>query len=127
MKVVIADDDGITRQILRNMLQDAGHTVAAEAKNGQEVVEACLLNQPDVLYLDINMPMLSGFEALPQIKQACPEVHVVMISASSTLENVRQAAKLGVGGVLGQTLYSSQGLGCAAQKQGLTTRSDNKV
>lgn len=111
MKVVIADDDGITRQILRNMLQEAGHTIAAEAKNGQDVVEACLLNQPDVLYLDINMPMLSGFEALPQVKQACPDVHVVMISASSTLENVRQAAKFGVGGFLVKPFTPAKVLG----------------
>ncbi|HEX5312768.1 response regulator transcription factor [Aquabacterium sp.] len=100
MKVVIADDDGITRQILRNLLTEAGHEVIGEAKNGQDVVESCLLHQPDVLYLDIHMPMLSGFEALPQIRQACPSVHVVMISASSTLENVRQAAKMGVSGFL---------------------------
>ncbi|HET8869083.1 MAG TPA: response regulator [Aquabacterium sp.] len=100
MRVVIADDDGITRQILRNLLIEAGHTVVGEAKNGQDVVEACQVHQPEVLYLDINMPMVSGFEALPQIRQASPSVHVVMISASSTLENVRQAAKLGVGGFL---------------------------
>ncbi|MDE2594199.1 MAG: response regulator [Burkholderiales bacterium] len=111
MKVVIADDDGITRQILRNLLQDAGHTVVGEAKNGADVVESCLLHQPDVLYLDINMPMLSGFEALPQIRQACPNAHVVMISASSTLENVRQAAKLGVGGFLVKPFTPAKVLG----------------
>lgn len=111
MKILIADDDGITRQILRNLVQEAGHEVGGEAKDGREVIELCLMQQPDVLYLDINMPALSGFEALPQIRQACPNVHVVMISASSTLENVRQAAKFGVGGFLVKPFTPAKVLG----------------
>lgn len=46
MKIVIADDDSITRQILRNMLSDEGHTVVAEAKNGQDVLPACETHHP---------------------------------------------------------------------------------
>jgi len=111
VKIVIADDDSITRQILRNMLSEEGHTVVAEAKNGQDVLPACETHHPDVLYLDINMPMMSGFEALPQIKQSHPNMHVVMISASSTLENVRQAAKFGVGGFLVKPFTPAKVLG----------------
>jgi len=98
MQVMIADDDAITRTVLRTILQDAGHTVCAEADSGMAVLDQCSRNALDVLFLDINMPAMNGFEVLQQLRSVHPNLHVIMISASSTLENVRTAAKFGVNG-----------------------------
>lgn len=98
MQVMIADDDQITRSVLRTILQDAGYDVCAEAANGADVLHECNRHKLDVLFLDINMPAMNGFEVLQQIRSVQPDLHVVMISASSTLENVRTAAKYGVNG-----------------------------
>jgi len=96
LRTVIADDDRITRSILSNILLEGGCDVAGQADNGADVVKLCLQIQPDVLFLDINMPKLNGFEALASIREGLPKVHVVMLSASSTLDNVRECMRLGV-------------------------------
>ena len=98
MQVMIADDDQITRSVLRTILQDAGHEVCSEAASGMEVLAQCNRHNLDALFLDINMPAMNGFEVLQQLRSIHPTLHVVMISASSTLENVRTAAKYGVNG-----------------------------
>lgn len=98
MQVMIADDDQITRAVLRTILQDAGHEVCAEADSGMAVLDQCNRQALDVLFLDINMPAMNGFEVLQQLRSVNPNLHVIMISASSTLENVRTAAKFGVNG-----------------------------
>ena len=100
MLVMIADDDEMTRTVLRTILQRAGHVVCAEADNGTAVLDQCNRQHPDVLFLDINMPGMSGFEVPKQLRPIYPQLHVIMISASSTLENVRAAAKFGIIGFL---------------------------
>lgn len=98
IKVVIADDDQITRSVLNNILLDAGCDVVAQADNGADVIKLCAQHKPDALFLDINMPKLNGFDALSTIREVLPKLAVVMLSASSTLDNVRESMRLGVSG-----------------------------
>lgn len=94
-QVVIADDDQITRTILNNILQAAGCDVIGQADNGADVIKLCAQLKPDILFLDINMPKLNGFDALETIREVLPRLSVVMLSASSTLDNVRESMRLG--------------------------------
>ena len=62
MRVLLADDHSIVRRGLRSLLEEAGHTVVAEAADGLEAVQLAEEHQPDLLVLDIAMPKLNGIE-----------------------------------------------------------------
>jgi CheY-like chemotaxis protein len=66
--VLIAEDNAINRELLRELLEARGHTVV-EACNGQEALDALKQAQPDILLLDINMPVMDGFTAVRKIRE----------------------------------------------------------
>ena len=96
IKALVADDDGITRHLLRTLLRQSYVEVVGEATNGLEALELCSKLQPDVLILDINMPKMNGFEALKSIRSAHPEIAVVMMSSDATQSNVEEARTYGI-------------------------------
>ena len=96
LKVLIADDDGITRHLLRTILRQTYVDVVGEATNGQETLELCAKLQPDMLILDINMPKLGGFEVLKSIRSTNPEISVIMMSSDATQNNVVEARAHGI-------------------------------
>lgn len=60
MRILVCDDEPLARERLSRMVQDAGHTVVAQATNGIEALEAVRVFQPDVLFLDVRMPEMDG-------------------------------------------------------------------
>lgn len=96
IKVLIADDESITRYLLRTLLRQNDIDVVGEATNGVDALELCTKLLPDVLILDINMPKMNGFEALKGIRSAHPDVAVIMISSDATLRNVEEARTYGI-------------------------------
>jgi two-component system chemotaxis response regulator CheY len=95
VRTIIADDEEITRLLLRTLLRQNNIEVVGEAKNGVDTLELCEKLRPDVLFLDINMPKMNGFEVLKSIGTTHPDVAVIMISSDSTLNNVKEAGTLG--------------------------------
>jgi two-component system chemotaxis response regulator CheY len=95
LNIVIADDDGLTRSVLRMILQDRMHEVVAEAADGEKAVESCVRHQPDIAFIDIDMPRLDGHQATRRIRDEAPQVKVIMISALATLDNVQTALQSG--------------------------------
>jgi len=88
---VIADDDSVTRHVLRTLLRQHTIEVIGEAGNGKEALLKCAAVAPDLLFLDINMQEMGGFEALEALKHSMPGLAVIMISSDSTVENVKKA------------------------------------
>src|SRR4029453_17282278 len=82
VRAVIADDERLMREQLRARLAEVWPDleIVAEAKNGAEAVEAVLSHRPDLAFLDIRMPGMTGVEAAREIGTAC---HVVFITAYS--------------------------------------------
>jgi DNA-binding LytR/AlgR family response regulator len=82
VRAVIADDERLMREQLRARLADVWPElqIVAEAKNGREAVDAVMAHQPDLVFLDIRMPGMTGVEAAREIGDAC---HVVFITAYS--------------------------------------------
>jgi len=79
MRVVIADDEDLARSVLREYLERAhGMEIVAECANGFEAVKAVAEHQPDVIFLDVQMPKLDGFEVLELIDR---KVAVVFVTA----------------------------------------------
>jgi len=98
--VLIADDDEILRELLRQALVEAGYRIAGQASNGQEAINLCLKRQPNIVLLDINMPILDGITALSEIRKTSPLSKVIMISGEATLAKVQEAIKLGAIGFI---------------------------
>lgn len=93
--IMIIDDSRILRRILTATLTDAGHKVIADAGNGKEALMLLEKVTPDLITLDITMPVMDGLEALPKIKEKCPNVKVIMVSAAGQKNKVMEALKLG--------------------------------
>ena len=72
--IIIADDDGATRTLLRLMLKNADYNVVAEALDGESAVELCEQFKPDLVCLDVMMPKLTGLAAQKAIKAKHPEI-----------------------------------------------------
>ncbi|MBP8168284.1 MAG: response regulator [Azonexus sp.] len=97
---VIADDNGSVRLVLKALIQESGLKVVQSVTNGAEAVQAAKNHQPSVIFLDINMPVMGGMEALPLIKAASPQSAVVMVTGCVDKLQVTQAAGLGAVGYI---------------------------
>jgi response regulator NasT len=79
--VLIADDDGFSAEALADMLEDEGFSVVGVAIDGAQAVDAAFRLLPDVVLMDLRMPVMDGMEATRLISEGCQPVQVVMLSA----------------------------------------------
>ena len=93
--ILIVDDSRTSRKILRQILEEAGHTIIGEGVDGEDGYLKCKELKPDLVTLDITMPKMDGIEALQLIKKADENVKVVMITAAGQKEKMIQAIKYG--------------------------------
>ncbi|MFB7463692.1 response regulator transcription factor [Streptomyces sp. NPDC056224] len=97
IRVVIADDEPLIRAGIRMILTSAPDIeVVAEAVNGREAVDLARAHAPDVVLLDIQMPVMDGLTALGELGRAVPEVRALILTTFGEKENVLRA--LGQGG-----------------------------
>lgn len=94
-RVAIIDDDASERLVLKGFLEDAGHVLVAEGVTGDDAVEICRLKGPDVVVMDVRMPVKDGIEAASEIYRSCP-TPVVLVTASEDEATVRRASEAGV-------------------------------
>jgi len=92
---MVVDDAAFMRLMIRNILEEAGHTVVCEAENGLEAVDKYKQFHPDLVTLDITMPVMEGLEALRQIRKYDPFAVVIMCSAMGQKPMVIDAIKMG--------------------------------
>lgn len=104
-RAVIADDHQIVRAGLRVALETPGIVntrdirIVAEASNGLEAIEAVKTERPDVLFLDISMPLASGAEILFDIKRWSPETRIVVLTAITSVGLLSSIVESGVDGL----------------------------
>jgi DNA-binding NarL/FixJ family response regulator len=99
--VLLADDHAIVRQGLCALLNSDGHfRMVGQARTGREAVEMANTHRPDVILMDIAMPVLNGLEATKQILAANPAAKVVILSAHSDDEYIHRMRTAGVAGFL---------------------------
>ncbi len=77
--ILVADDDKIAREILHTILSRAGHEVIT-ATNGQEAIEQAQQTRPDVILMDLTMPILMGWQATERIKSQTELAHIPIIA-----------------------------------------------
>ena len=95
LRIVIADNESIIRMDLKEMLEEAGHTVVGEAVNGQKAVELAKKYRPDLVIMDVKMPNMDGITAAKLIStdKLAP---VLLLTAFSQKEIVEKAKESGV-------------------------------
>ena len=91
LEVIIVDDSGEFRSLLKSHLRHMGARVVCEASSANHLEENIAKNNPDILFLDINMPGSSGLEVLPSVKQAFPGLFIVVITGDSSEDIVKGA------------------------------------
>lgn len=95
LRVLIADDDPIIRLDLKQMLENMGYEIAAEAGDGQQAVELARESQPDICILDVKMPVMDGIEAVHIISDE-GIAPAILLTAYSDKELVDRAKAAGV-------------------------------
>jgi DNA-binding NarL/FixJ family response regulator len=99
--VILADDHAILRDGLRFLLEAAGDIkIISMAANGQEAVEQAQIYCPDVIVMDISMPVMSGIEATKHICKICEHTKVAILSMHHTTEYIQRALEAGAVGYL---------------------------
>jgi len=94
---VVADDHPIVRGMVRSALQQHPHfEVCGEAEHGANAVEEVKRARPDVVVLNVTMPLVNGFEAAREIKKQIPETAIVILSSHADVHFVAEAKKIGV-------------------------------
>lgn len=93
--VLIVDDSRTSRRFLSDILERAGYKIVGEAVNGQEGFDEYVKLRPDIVTMDITMPVMDGIDALKLIKRNNPDAKVVMITAAGQKEKMMEALKIG--------------------------------
>ena len=101
IKLIIADDEMLIRTGLKIMLEASGNVeVLALAESGRAAFEACKEDKPDVVLMDIRMPESNGIEGTKLIKEAFPEVKVLIVTTFQDTEYIVEAVQNGASGYL---------------------------
>ncbi len=101
MKLLIVDDDQLVCQSLKLLLgKEEDLEVVDIAANGQEAIEVCQRELPDVILMDIQMPIMDGIKSTKRIKDQWPSVQIMMLTTFQDEKNIRLALKAGAEGYL---------------------------
>lgn len=104
MRVLIADDHALFRDGLRSLLEARGVTVVAEARDGAEAIAFARIHHPDIVLMDLSMPVTNGLAATRLISVELPEIRVVVLTASEDDADLFEAVKSGAQGYLSKNL-----------------------
>ncbi|MCD6238403.1 MAG: response regulator [Thermotogae bacterium] len=95
-RILIVDDSPLIRKMVRKALEPEGFQIAGEAKNGQEGVNLYKKLKPDVIVMDVTMPVKGGLDAAREILSDFPETKILLLSAMGDKELIQEAKSVGV-------------------------------
>lgn len=94
LDIMIVDDQAGVRYLLDILVREVGHR-SYTAQNGLEAIEMARSIRPDLIFMDVRMPVMGGLEALGEIKAIVPETDVIIMTAYGSEETVAQALQRG--------------------------------
>jgi two-component system, chemotaxis family, chemotaxis protein CheY len=108
IRAMITDDEAHVRKLIKTVLLSMNCEVVGEAANGRDAVEMFKSLKPNILMLDINMPLKSGKEALAEIMKRYSNAFVIMLTSLSDKETIEDCIKLGATGFIRKDLDIDQ-------------------
>ncbi|NTS76082.1 response regulator [Catenovulum sp. SM1970] len=99
-KILIVDDAKLMRDFLKNMLNELGFDNFTEAETAAETLNQYQSDKPDIVFLDIELETENGLDVLVDLKKLDAEAKVAIVSAHSTITNVKKAMELGAKGFI---------------------------
>ncbi|MBB6637423.1 response regulator [Cohnella thailandensis] len=107
-RILIADDAPIMRELLASLLIKGGHEIAAEARNGLEAVELYLRHRPELITMDITMPVMDGITAIRHIREKDPSAKIVIFSSLGQQNMIADAIRAGAWDFVAKPFYESR-------------------
>lgn len=98
LNIMIVDDSTIIRKTLKSKLNALGHNVVASAKSGREAISLYKKSNPDLVTMDITMPIMNGIDALKHIKMKYKDAKVIMVTSHGEEKLVMEAIMNGAKG-----------------------------
>lgn len=111
IRIVLADDHALIREGFKKLLIERENPfveLVGEAENGKELLEIVAKTQPDLVLTDIKMPMLSGLDALKEIKEKKPDIKVVILTMHEESEYIKRAISSGADGYLSKSIEKDE-------------------
>jgi DNA-binding NarL/FixJ family response regulator len=102
-RVLVVDDHELVRRGLKDMLRDTGFDVCGEAENGQQGVDQTLKLKPDLVLLDMSMPVMTGLQAAAAIRRLAPATKIIMVSMHDSPQMVKEARAAGADAYITKT------------------------
>jgi len=99
-RLLLVDDHKLLRQGLRRAVEDAGFDVVGEAGDGEEAVRLAVDLRPDLVLMDLSMPVMDGIEATGRLRHSVPEARVVILTMHGEEDTVARALRAGAVGYL---------------------------
>ncbi len=101
MNIIIAEDQHLLRDTLKIYLEkEAGFNITGSVSNGEQVVKQCRINQPDIVIMDIKMPILSGLKATEIIKTEFPDIKILILTLYESEQDLIESILSGADGYL---------------------------
>jgi DNA-binding NarL/FixJ family response regulator len=97
-RIVLADDHALVRDGIKRLLNEAGFCVCGEAADGKEAIQTVLALKPDLVLMDITMPVMNGIEATKEIRFLSPETKILIVSMHNSPQIMKGAAEAGAHG-----------------------------
>ncbi len=94
-RIILADDEIHIRYLVRSVVRAEGYTVVGEANNGEDALALYRLHKPDLILMDINLPLKTGDEVLAEIIREFPKAVVVMLTMVADIDTVKKCLELG--------------------------------
>lgn len=99
-RILLADDHAMLREGLRRSLTHEGYEIVAEAADGQEALDLASRHRPDLVLMDVTMPVLDGLEATRRLHEILPDIRVVVLTMHAEPKLARDAIQAGAMGYL---------------------------
>jgi DNA-binding NarL/FixJ family response regulator len=108
-RVLLVDDNAVVRSFVRRLFESqSGFEVSGEAENGREALDKAEKLKPELIILDLIMPVMSGLDAAPLLKQLLPDTLIILFTQQDGSEVVRLAEAAGIDAVVSKSKVASE-------------------
>lgn len=108
IRILLADDHVVVRQGLKSLIERHGFVVVGEAGDGQEVLRQAESLRPDIVIMDISMPVFNGLDASQELRRAFPKIKTILLTQHNENQYVAKALEVGVKGYVLKSQAASE-------------------